>query len=170
MRQDAAEGQAVLQAVVAELKKIKERGDKAMAQLAQDSQFHWTPDKESNSIDMVVRHLHGNMMSRWTDFLTTDGEKSSRNRDAEFEPAPHVTREKLLAAWEQGWTRLFDTVSTLTPPDLLRTVTVRGTPSTVLQTLVSQCSHYATHVGQIIYVAKHLAGETWQTLSIPRRR
>jgi hypothetical protein len=155
---------------MAELKKIKERGDKAMAQLSQDAQFHWRPDRESNSIDMLVRHLHGNMMSRWTDFLTTDGEKPGRNRDAEFEPAPHMTREMLLAEWERGWQRLFETVTALSPADLLRTVTVRGVPSSALQVLVSQCSHYAAHVGQIIFLAKQSAGAAWQTLSIPRRR
>ncbi len=170
MGQDEAAGQAFLVAAIGELRQIKARAEKAMAQIRDDAQLFWAPDRDSNSIDVIVRHLSGNMLSRWTDFLTTDGEKPSRNRDAEFEPAGAVTRERLLAQWEKGWGRLFETLSALSPADLARTITIQGKPLSVLQTILQQTSHYANHVGQIIYVAKHLAGEGWQSLTIPRRR
>ncbi len=170
MGQDEAMGTSFLEVAIAELHRIKERADRAMAQIRDEAQLSWSPDRDSNSIDMIVRHLSGNMLSRWTDFLTTDGDKPGRDRDAEFEPAGPVTRERLLAEWEKGWRRLFDTLSTLSPADLVRTVTIRGTPLSVLQTIVQQTSHYANHVGQIIYLAKHLSGEGWQTLTAPRRR
>lgn len=170
MGQDEGVGQAFLQATVAELHRIKERAEKAIAQVRDDAQLFWAPDRESNSIDMIVRHLSGNMLSRWTAFLTTDGEKPGRNRDAEFEPASQMTRERLLTDWEKGWRCLFSAVSALTPEDLTRTVTIRGNPLSVLQIILQQSCHYANHVGQIVYLAKQLAGEGWQTLSIPRRR
>lgn len=170
MGHDEAMGAAFLESAIAELHRIKERADKAMAQLRDDAQLFWAPDGESNSIDVLVRHLSGNMLSRWTEFLTTDGAKPERNRDAEFEPAAQMTREKLLGEWEKGWRCLFDALSVLTPADLARTVTVSGKPLSVMQAIFQQSAHYATHVGQIVYVAKHLAGESWQTLSIPRRR
>jgi len=170
MGQDEEVGKVFLRTAVAELHRIKERADTAMAQLRDEAQLFWAPDRESNSIDVIVRHLSGNMLSRWSDFLTTDGEKPGRNRDAEFEPADRMTRERLLGEWEKGWRCLFDAMSALTPSDLMRTVTVRGNPLSVMQAIYQQSSHYANHVGQIIYLAKHRAGASWQTLTIPRRR
>ena len=108
------------------------------------------------------------MRSRWTDFLTTDGEKPDRNRDTEFEEAEGDTRESILARWEAGWRLLFDAIEPLTDDDLQRTVTIRGEPHTVLQAINRQLTHYAAHIGQVVFLAKHLAGSRWQTLSIPR--
>jgi hypothetical protein len=110
------------------------------------------------------------MLSRWTDFLTTDGEKPSRRRDAEFAPPETMTRAELLAAWEQGWACLFNALDALTPADLATTVRVKGEPFSALDTIVRQFSHYASHIGQIVFLAKHLEWERWQSLSIPRRK
>jgi hypothetical protein len=142
--------------------------DRAMAQLT-DDQLLAAPDSESNSIAIVVKHLSGNMLSRWQDFLTTDGEKPSRDRDAEFEDPP-LTREALLAAWEAGWQCLFTALEPLTDADLQRSVTIRGEPHSVMQTINRQVGHYAYHCGQIVFLAKHLRNSDWKSLSIPRRK
>jgi hypothetical protein len=152
-----------------ELRKLKAQADKAMAQVDVD-QFFSSIDPEANSIAVIVKHVAGNMRSRWTDFLTTDGEKPDRNRDSEFEQEAADTRERVLARWEDGWTLVFDTITSLHPQDLGQTVTIRGEPHTVLQAINRQVSHYASHVGQIVLLAKHFAGPRWQTLSIPRRK
>jgi hypothetical protein len=147
--------------------KLKAQGERAMAQV-QDDDFFRTPDSESNSIAIVVQHVAGNMRSRWTEFLTTDGEKPSRNRDAEFVVEPGDTRQRIMERWEVGWTLVFDALAALTPEHLTRTVRVRGEAHTVLEAINRQMTHYAAHVGQIVYLAKHWAGSRWQTLSIPR--
>jgi Protein of unknown function (DUF1572) len=127
-------------------------------------------DPESNSIAVLVKHLAGNMQSRWTGFLTSDGEKPDRNRDAEFEVDPRVTREELFEWWDDGWARLFEALDQLTPADLSRTVLIRGHPRPVVEAINTQLAHYAYHVGQIVHLAKHLARARWTTLSIPKRR
>jgi uncharacterized protein DUF1572 len=117
-----------------------------------------------------MKHLAGNMISRWTDFLTTDGEKPERNRDMEFVMLPETTKSEMIAYWEKGWKCLFDAIEPLTPDDLLRTVTIRGQDHTVIQAITRQVAHYANHVGQIVYLAKHLKAGDWQSLSVPKNR
>jgi len=117
---------------------------------------------------VIVRHVAGNQRSRWRDFLTTDGEKADRNRDGEFEAPPVETRAALLAEWEEGWAILFSAVEPLGADDLERVVTIRGEPHSVLQAIQRQLAHYAQHVGQIVFLAKHWAGAEWKSLSIPR--
>jgi len=150
-----------------QLRKLKTLADRALAQLP-DTHWFTTLDPESNSVALILKHLAGNMRSRWTDFLTTDGDKPDRDRDAEFEIRPGDTKDALLARWEDGWRRCFAAIEPLTPQDLSRTVTVRGEPHTVLQAINRQMTHYAQHVGQIVLLAKHFAGPAWRSLSIPR--
>src|ERR1700694_5412831 len=146
----------------------KKRGERAMAQCPEEALFT-TLDTESNSIAIIVKHMAGNMRSRWTDFLTTDGEKPDRNRDAEFETPPQ-TRAGLVALWEAGWRICFDALEPLSEEDLTRTVTIRTEPHSVMQAINRQIGHYAHHVGQIVFLAKHFAGANWQTLSVPKRK
>ena len=150
-----------------QLRKLKTQAEKAMAQVADDQLFA-TLDPESNSIAIIIKHMAGNMRSRWTDFLTTDGEKADRNRDTEFESSAGETRATIMARWEDGWGRFARAISSLRPEDLQKTVTVRGEPHTVVEAIDRQMTHYASHVGQIVLLAKHYAGSRWQTLSIPR--
>jgi hypothetical protein len=150
------------------LRYYKKLAERAMDQVADDQLFA-TLDAESNSIAIVVKHIVGNMKSRWTDFLTSDGEKPNRNRDAEFE-APPATREALLQAWESGWACLFQALEPLSDADLGRTVTIRGEAHSVMQAINRQLAHYAQHIGQIVMLARHFAGDGWQSLSIPRKR
>jgi hypothetical protein len=152
--------------LVDELGKIKKHADKAIAQLS-DEQLHVAIDEESNSVAVIMRHMAGNMRSRWVDFLTSDGEKPDRMRDQEFEET-HATREKLLEEWEHGWQCVFDAVRPLTDADLDRTVIVRAEPHSVFQAIARQIGHYAGHAYQIVFLAKHLLGSDWKTLSIPR--
>jgi len=145
----------------------KRMGEGAMAQL-RDEDFFVTLDPESNSVAILVKHLAGNMRSRFTDFLTSDGEKPDRLRDREFELTPTTTRADVMKWWEEGWTRVFAAIDPLKPEDVMRTVTIRGEPHTVLQAINRQIAHYAQHVGQIVFLAKHLRSSEWKTLSIPR--
>jgi hypothetical protein len=154
---------------LSQFKKLKSQADKALAQ-TRDQDLFATLDDGSNSIAIVMKHMAGNMRSRWTDFLTTDGEKPDRDRDSEFEISGADSRAKLLAVWEDGWSRVFAAIGALGPDDLEKTVHIRGEAHTVLQAVSRQATHYAAHVGQIVLLAKHLAGSRWQTLSIPRRR
>jgi uncharacterized damage-inducible protein DinB len=144
----------------------KRLADGAMLQLS-DDQFFAAPDPESNSVAVIVKHMAGNMRSRFTDFLTSDGEKPDRNRDQEF-VASGTSRSEIVAAWEKYWQLLFDTLTTLRPEDLAREVTIRGEPHSVVQAIARQVAHYSHHVGQIVFLAKHLQGPNWQTLSIPK--
>ena len=146
----------------------KKLGDGALQQTPDDA-LHITLDAESNSIATIVKHMAGNMRSRWTDFLTTDGEKPDRHRDTEFE-APPKTRAELMALWEANWKLVFDALSPLTEADLGRKVPIRGEAHSVMQAINRQMGHYAYHVGQIVYLAKHFAGPNWKTLSVPRRK
>ncbi|MEP6472039.1 MAG: DUF1572 family protein [Acidobacteriota bacterium] len=163
----ASLGRLYLADALSEFRKYKTFAEKALAQVSDEDWFRRI-DPESNSVALVVKHLSGNLRSRWTDFLTTDGEKPDRNRDAEFEEEDADTKEALLARWETGWRLLFAALDPLTDDDLQRTVTIRGEPHTVLQAITRQLTHYASHVGQVVFLAKHLAGARWQTLSIPR--
>jgi hypothetical protein len=146
----------------------KRLADGAMAQLTDEEMFV-ALDPESNSIAVIVKHLSGNMRSRFTDFLTTDGEKPTRNRDQEFElNSVATTRAEITRWWEEGWTIVFEAIKALQPEDLNCTVTIRGEPHTVLQAINRQLAHYAYHVGQIVFLAKHLRSKQWKSLSIPR--
>jgi uncharacterized damage-inducible protein DinB len=147
----------------------KKLGDRAMAQCPDEALFI-TLDAESNSIAIIVKHMSGNMRSRWLDFLTTDGEKPDRNRDTEFETPPQ-TRAQLLEMWERGWKYVFDALEPLAEADLTRTVTIRSEPHSVMQAINRQIGHYAHHVGQILFLAKHLTYTKtgkWESLSVPR--
>jgi hypothetical protein len=161
--------QQYLDECVAQLRKMKSQAEKAVAQVS-DDQFFAALDSEANSIAIVMKHIAGNMKSRWTDFLTTDGDKPNRNRDSEFEREPNDTRASIMARWNEGWDRCISTISALGPADLEKTVTVRGERHTVVQAINRQLVHYAGHAGQIVLLAKHFAGSGWQTLSIPRRK
>ncbi len=145
----------------------KRMGEAAMAQL-KDEDFFVTLDPESNSVAILVKHLAGNMRSRFTDFLITDGEKPDRFRDREFELTPATTRADVMKCWEEGWACVLGTLDSLQPDDVMRTVTIRNEPHTVLQAINRQIAHYAQHVGQIVFLAKHLRSSEWQTLSIAR--
>jgi hypothetical protein len=154
---------------VSQLRALKAQADKAMAQI-DEAQFFALLDADANSIAMIVKHVAGNMRSRWTDFLTTDGEKPDRHRDTEFERELADTRDAILARWNAGWDLLLKTVASLQPDDLEKSVTIRGEPHTVVQAIGRQMTHYASHVGQIVLLAKHFAGPDWKTLSIPKRK
>lgn len=149
----------------------KRLGERAFEQCPDEGLFT-ALDGESNSIAIIVKHMAGNMRSRWTDFLTTDGEKPDRNRDTEFEEPP-ANRSELLAAWERGWKIVFDALEPLTEADLARTVTIRTEPHSVMQAINRQVAHYSYHVGQIVFLAKHLSTKTrgnWDSLSVPRKK
>jgi hypothetical protein len=149
----------------------KKLGERAMAQCPDDGLFVML-DAESNSIAIIVKHMAGNMRSRWRDFLTTDGEKPDRNRDTEFETPPK-TRAELMEMWEGGWKYVFDALEPLTDADLTKTVMIRSEPHSVMQAINRQVAHYAHHVGQIVLLAKHFAtkaGKRWESLSVPRRQ
>jgi|SRR5882724_8060490 len=147
----------------------KTLAERAFAQTS-DEDFFKTLDEESNSIAVNIKHMAGNMLSRWTDFLTTDGEKPERNRDLEFVILPGMTRDDLMAYWQRGWKSAFDAVEPLQPDDLMRTVTIRGQDHTVTQAINRQLAHYAYHTGQIVFLAKHFKSSDWQNLSVPRNR
>jgi hypothetical protein len=132
-----------------------------------DEQLFTTLDEEMNSIAVIVKHMTGNMRSRWTDFLTTDGEKADRNRDTEFNEPP-LTREALIQAWNDGWNTMFAALEPLTDADMKRTVTIRGEAHSVVQAINRQTAHYAYHCGQIVFLAKHLQHSNWKSLSVPR--
>ena len=154
---------------IGQFRKYRKLAGGALAQVA-DADFFRTIDPESNSIALVVKHLAGNMRSRWTDFLTTDGEKPDRNRDTEFERGPTDTRATIMARWDEGWELLFAALAPLGEADLVREVPIRGEAHTVLQAVHRQLTHYAYHVGQIVFLARHFAGSGWKSLSIPKGR
>jgi len=151
---------------IALLRYYKSLADRAMAQVT-DEQLTATLDGEMNSIAIVVKHMAGNMRSRWTDFLTTDGEKPDRDRDTEFTDPPQ-TRDALLALWELGWSCLFGALEPMTEADLARTVTIRGEAHSVMQAINRQLAHYPYHIGQIVALAKHFQSHAWKSLSVPR--
>jgi Protein of unknown function (DUF1572) len=160
-------GYHYLENAAVELRKLKTLADRAIAQVADEDLFA-TLDPESNSVAILMRHVGGNLRSRFRDFLTADGEKPDRDRDSEFTVPEGTTRGDLLAVWEVGWTTLLDSVDALLPADLEKTVTIRGEPHSLVQALERALAHLAYHVGQIVLLAKHLRGADWQTLSVPR--
>jgi hypothetical protein len=147
----------------------KKLAEKALAQVS-DGELFDTIDEESNSIAIVMKHMAGNMLSRWTDFLTTDGEKPDRNRDMEFVIDSATTRKAVEDYWERGWSTVFAAIEPLKPSDLERKVAIRGEPHTVVEAINRQLTHYAYHVGQIVFLAKHFRATEWQSLSVPRNR
>ena len=169
MERMTAAGNHCLADAIGQFRKYYALAGGALAQV-EDADFFRTIDPESNSIALILKHLSGNMRSRWTDFLTTDGEKPDRNRDTEFELEPRDTRATILARWEDGWNLLFAALTPLTEADLSREVPIRGEPHTVLQAVHRQLTHYAYHVGQIVFLARHFAGGRWKSLSIPKGR
>jgi hypothetical protein len=146
----------------------KRLAERAMEQVT-DEQLFAVLDPEANSIAIIVKHMAGNMRSRWTNFLTTDGEKADRDRDREFAD-PAATRAELSAQWEDGWGRVFAAIEPLTDADLERTVTIRGEAHSVMQAINRQVAHYALHIGQIVFLAKHLGSDHWKSLSVPRNQ
>jgi len=162
----STESSPILTDVLDELQKIKKLADKAIEQLS-DEQLHVTIDPEANSVAIIMRHMAGNMRSRWVNFLTDDGEKATRMRDREFED-PGQTRAELLAEWEHGWQCVFDALTPLTDADLQRTVMIRSEPHSIYKAISRQVAHYAGYAYQILLLAKHYKGAQWKTLSIPR--
>ncbi|MBF8305506.1 MAG: hypothetical protein HW398_694 [Acidobacteria bacterium] len=157
----------IIRSAISQFRRYKGLAESAVAQIPEPALFE-VLDEESNSIAMLLKHLAGNLLSRWTNFLTSDGDKPDRDRDAEFLTDPSDTKEKLLAHWEAGWGCAFAALEALRPEDLERTVTIRGEPCTVLEAIHRNLTHTAYHVGQIVLLAKHSARSQWQTLSIPR--
>ena len=154
---------------IASLRAYKKMADKAIAQL-KDDEFFITLDEEANSVAVIMKHMAGNMFSRWTDFLSTDGEKPDRNRDMEFVIDPKSGKDEVVAYWERGWQRVFEALEPLTAADLATKVLIRGEEHTVIQAINRQLMHYANHIGQIVLLAKHFRSAEWQSLSIPRNR
>lgn len=159
-------GKEYLRVVIERFKSVKNLGDKTIAQLSEED-MHWTYNSESNSIAIIIKHLSGNMISRSTDFLTTDGEKDDRNRDQEFID-DIIRKADLVDRWEKGWDVLFRTLGDLKEQDLLKEVTIRGEKHSVLDAIERQMAHYSYHVGQMVFVGKQLKGRKWKNLSIPR--
>lgn len=162
----ASIGSHYLQISIQNFKEMKGLSDKALAQI-QPEDYFWKPDVESNSVAILMQHIAGNMISRWSDFLTSDGEKATRNRDREFLDEKKSI-EALQELWEKGWSCLFQTLSSLTEADLLKTITIRTEPHSVLQAINRQISHYGYHTGQLVYLCKYLKASAWKPLSIPR--
>lgn len=154
---------------VSALKAYKKLAEKAIAQMKDDELFV-TMDEESNSVAVIMKHMAGNMFSRWTDFLTTDGEKPDRNRDMEFVIESNTTKDDLLDYWERGWACLFSAIEPLTLADFEKTVTIRGEKHTIVQAINRQLMHYSYHIGQIVFLAKHFRSTEWRSLSIPRNK
>jgi len=151
------------------MRAYKKLAEKAFDQL-KDDEYFITLDEESNSVAVVMKHIAANMLSRWTDFLTSDGEKPDRNRDYEFVILPETTKDDMRAYWERGWQCVFEALDPLQIEDLARTVYIRGEEHTVVQAINRQLTHYAYHIGQIVFLAKHFRATDWQTLSMPRNR
>src|SRR6188768_3643492 len=159
-------GEEFLQSAIKRLKSYRELGDKTFAQLA-DNDLHYRPNEVSNSIAVIIQHMAGNMLSRWTDFLNSDGEKEWRNRDAEFEEQ-HLSRQELMDLWEKGWDCCLGALASLREEDLLKTIHIRNEGLPAVDAINRQLAHYPYHVGQIIYIAKVIRNEGWQNLSIPK--
>jgi hypothetical protein len=156
-----------LRNAISESRRYKDIADRAIAQIPDAALFHQL-DAESNSIAMLMKHMAGNLLSRWSDFMASDGDKPERDRESEFRGHPDDNRESLRMRWEEGWACLFSTLEQLTPADLEKTVTIRAEPCTVLEAIHRGIMHAAYHVGQIVLLAKHRTGPGWHSLSIPR--
>jgi hypothetical protein len=161
-------GEEFLFSAIKRLGYYKELGDKTFTVL-NTVDFHFTPNQESNSIAIIIQHVSGNMQSRWTNFLTTDGEKDWRKRDAEFE-IKKTSKDQLIELWEKGWHCCFDALNSLTDNDLLKIIYIRGEGLSVVDAINRQLAHYPYHVGQIIYVAKMIQDDNWKSLSIPKNK
>ncbi len=159
-------GNEYLKVVQKRFRSIKELGDKTIRQLSEED-IHWTLNETSNSIAVIVKHLSGNMVSRWTDFLISDGEKPNRNRDQEF-INDISSKQEMISIWEKGWSVLFEAIDALAERDLLKTVYIRGERHTVIEAIERQMAHYAYHIGQIVYVGKQIKNKRWNSLSIPK--
>lgn len=159
-------GQLYLESVIKRMYTYKVLGDRTFTQL-EERDFYFTPDPSSNSIAVIIQHMNGNMLSRWTNFLTEDGEKEGRSRDQEFKPQSY-DRAQLLELWEKGWTCLLETLRSLTEDDLLKTIHIRHEPLTAVDAINRQLAHYPHHVGQIVYIGKMIRKQDWQSLSIPK--
>lgn len=155
-----------LRIVTERFKIIKSLGDKTIEQLSEDD-IHWTLNEESNSVAIIVTHLSGNMVSRWTDFLHSDGEKPNRNREQEFVDNI-ASKTELRETLEEGWNTLFKALNNLSEKDLLKNVSIRGESHSVIEAIERQLAHYAYHIGQIVYIGKQLKGKDWKSLSIPK--
>ena len=154
---------------IASFRGYKKLAEKALDQIT-DEEFFASIDAESNSVAVIMKHLAGNMLSRWSDFLTTDGEKPDRNRDLEFVIEPQTTRSSLLAYWEKGWSCLFAALEPLQAEDFDKKVLIRGKEHSIVQAINRQLTHYAYHIGQIVFLAKHFRSAEWKSLSIPKNR
>jgi hypothetical protein len=154
--------------VIGSFRNYKKLAERAIEQVS-DEEFFTAIDDEANSIAVVVKHIAGNLRSRWTDFLTSDGEKPDRNRDAEFELIDD-TRESLMQFWDDGWQVLFGALEPLSPEDFSKTITIRGEPHSVVEAINRQLTHYSYHIGQIVLLAKHFRSSEWKTLSVPKNR
>ena len=159
-------GNEFLKSAVKRLSYYKELADKTFVQLSDDDLYFQT-NEASNSIAVIIQHMAGNMLSRWTDFLTSDGEKEWRNRDAEFEDQ-RMSREELLAYWEKGWACCLDAIASLKEEDLLKTIYIRSEGMPAIDAINRQLAHYPYHVGQILYIGRMIKDQRWQNLSIPR--
>jgi len=159
-------GKEYLQTVIRRVKYYKDIGDKTFAQL-NDEDFHYRPNDESNSIAIIIQHMVGNMLSRWTDFLTEDGEKEWRQRDDEFEIHSY-NKQQLLDTWEKGWDCFLNALQSLEEDDLLKTIYIRKEPLSVIDAINRQLAHYPYHIGQIIYIARIVRNKDWKNLSIPK--
>jgi len=161
-------GDVYLASVIKRITTYKLLGEGTFMQL-EEKDFYYTPNEWSNSIAIIIQHLSGNMISRWTNFLTEDGEKPGRNRETEFSlEGQHYSRQQLIGQWEKGWSCLTDTLSSLTAEDLLRTIHIRHEPLLAIDAINRQLAHYPHHVGQIVYIGKMIRGKDWQSLSIPK--
>jgi uncharacterized damage-inducible protein DinB len=161
-------GGEYLNTVIQRFSESKITAEKAIQQLT-ESELFWSPNEESNSIAIIVKHMSGNMVSRWTDFFTTDGEKLFRNRDDEF-VGDIQTKEQVMELWEMGWETFLTALKDIHEDDLLKTITIRNEPHTVIEAIERQMYHYSYHVGQIVYIAKNLKSSNWNTLTIPRKK
>lgn len=159
-------GKEYLQTVIRRLKYYKKLGENAMDQL-DEKEIHFRPNDESNSVAIIVQHMTGNMLSRFTNFLTEDGEKEWRQRDDEFE-IHHYSKQQVIDLWEKGWLCVFNALESLTDDDLLKTITIRQEALTVIDAINRQLAHYPHHIGQILYIGKIIKGSSWKNLSIPK--
>jgi hypothetical protein len=157
-----------LQSAIKKFNTQKSLGEKTFTQLEEKDLF-FKPSKESNSIAVIVQHMSGNMLSRWTNFLTEDGEKPWRDRDKEFEDVL-TTKDEVVLAWNAGWRRVLNTVELLQPEDMMKTITIRNEPLSVVDAIIRQIDHYGYHVGQIVYIGRLIKDESWQSLSIPKNK
>jgi hypothetical protein len=160
-------GQHFLDYVITRSQYLKEKAERAIDQIEKDEDLFLILGETSNSIAIIMKHMTGNMKSRWTDFLTADGEKPSRDRPDEFDRTSRRTREEIMKDWNEGWTCLLETLTMLRPSDLMKDVRIRKQRYTVLQAIMWQMSHYSQHVGQIIFLSKYITQDSWKYLTMP---